>query len=132
MTEWIKGSMMLITNDYELEVIMKMTGMKKNDILRLTRMVITTLGDKGALISAEGQEISVPAAKVADVMDPTGAGDAFRAGMLKGLALNMGIEKAAKTGAVAAAYAVEKYGTQEHTYTFDEFSYRYKQNFGEL
>jgi len=132
MTEWIKGSMMLITNDYELEVIMKMTGMKKNDILGLTRMVITTLGDKGALISAEGQEISVPAAKVADVMDPTGAGDAFRAGMLKGLALNMGIEKAAKTGAVAAAYAVEKYGTQEHTYTFDEFSYRYKQNFGEL
>jgi len=132
MTEWIKGSMMLITNDYELEVIMKMTGMKKIDILGLTRMVITTLGDKGSLISTEGQEISVAAAKVADVMDPTGAGDAFRAGMLKGLAMNMGIEKAAKTGAVAAAYAVEKYGTQEHRYRYDEFAERFKLNFGDL
>ena len=132
MTEWIKGSMMLITNDYELEVIMKMTGMKKIDILGLTRMVITTLGDKGSLISTGGQDISVPAAKVTDVMDPTGAGDAYRAGLLKGLAMNMSIEKAAKTGAVAAAYAVEKYGTQEHQYSYDEFAERFKQNFGEL
>ena len=106
--------------------------MKKIDIQGLTRMVITTLGDKGSLISTQGQEISVPAAKVADVMDPTGAGDAFRAGLLKGLSMNKTIEQAARLGAVAAAYAVEKYGTQEHVYTFGEFASRYKQNFGEL
>ena len=128
--DWITGSMMLITNDYELEVIMKMTGLKKEEILVLTKMIITTLGDKGSLISMNGREITIPAAKVSDVLDPTGAGDAYRAGLLKGLAMNKNIEDAAKIGAVAAAYAVENYGTQEHCYTYEEFSERYRQNFG--
>ncbi|MDP2156830.1 MAG: carbohydrate kinase family protein [Nitrospirota bacterium] len=128
--DWIKGSMMLITNDYELEVIMKMTGLKKDEILSLTKMIITTLGDKGSLISMNGRDITIPAAKVSDVIDPTGAGDAYRAGLLKGLALNKNIEDAAKIGAVAAAYAVENYGTQEHCYTYEAFSERYQQNFG--
>ncbi len=130
--DWIRGSMMLISNDYELEVIMKMTGLKKEEILAMTKMIITTLGDKGSLISTEGQDIAIPVAKVSDIMDPTGAGDAYRAGLLKGLAMNRNIEEAAKIGAVAAAYAVENYGTQEHRYTYEEFSERYKQNFGPL
>ena len=130
--DWIKGSLMLITNDYELEVIMKMTGLKKVELLALTKMIITTLGDKGSLISMNGQDITVPAAKAFTIMDPTGAGDAYRAGLLKGLAMNRNIEDAAKIGAVAAAYAVENYGTQEHGYTYEEFSERYQQNFGAL
>lgn len=130
--DWIRGSMMLITNDYELEVIMKMTGLTKDEILSLTKMVITTLGDRGSLISMEGRDINIPAAKAGEVLDPTGAGDAYRSGLLKGLALNMAIEDAAKLGAVAAAYAVEKYGTQEHAYTFEEFTERCRQNFGLL
>jgi adenosine kinase len=77
-----------------------------------------------------GRDITIPAAKVSDVLDPTGAGDAYRAGLLKGLAMNKNIEDAAKIGAVAAAYAVENYGTQEHYYTYEEFSERYRQNFG--
>jgi adenosine kinase len=130
--DWIKGSMLLITNDYELEVIMKMTGLKKTALLGLTGTIITTLGDKGSLISANGRELSVPAAKVSDVQDPTGAGDAYRAGLLRGLALRHGMEKAAKMGAVAAAYAVEKYGTQEHLFTPEAFADRFEANFGEL
>jgi adenosine kinase len=132
MREWIRGSKMLITNDYELEVIMKMTGMNKGDILGLTEMIITTLGDKGSLISTADGDMEVPAAKVADILDPTGAGDAYRAGLLKGMAMNLEIGQAAMMGAVAAAYAVEKYGTQEHGYTYEEFAARYRQNFGEL
>lgn len=128
--DWLRGSMMLITNDYELEVIIKMTGLKKDDILALTKMIITTLGDKGSLISVTGRDIKIPAATVSDVLDPTGAGDAYRSGLLKGLALGKHIEDAAKIGAVAAAYAVEKYGTQAHCYTYEEFSERYQQNFG--
>jgi len=132
MRDWIRGSMMLITNDYELEVIMKMTGLKKSGILGLTKMVITTLGEKGSLISREGEDRMIPAARVSDILDPTGAGDAYRAGLLKGLAMDRSIEQAAMMGAVAAAYAVEKYGTQEHGFTFDEFTSRFKDNFGEL
>lgn len=130
--EWIDGSMMLITNDYELELVMKMTGEDKKGLLGLTKIIITTLGEKGSVISAADSEVSVPAARVSDVADPTGAGDAYRAGLLKGLVTGKGIETAARIAAVAAAYAVEHYGTQEHRFTYEEFVERYRVNFGKL
>jgi len=130
--DWIRGSMMLITNDYELEVIMKMTGLKKAAILSLTGMIITTLGEHGSLITANGKDLKVPVAKASEVLDPTGAGDAYRAGLLKGLASDRDLETSAKMGAVAATYAVEKYGTQEHHYTYEDYAERYRMNFGEL
>ncbi len=130
--EWLDGSMLLISNDYELEMIMKMTGMDKKGLLGLTKTIITTLGEKGSLISTPEFDMSIPVAKVYDVVDPTGAGDAYRAGLLKGIVMVRDIETAAKIGTVAAAYAVEKYGTQEHHYTYEDFAERYKSNFGEM
>ena len=130
--EWIDGSMMLISNDYELEIIMKMTGTGKKELLGLTETIITTLGEKGSLISTSEGDVSVPAAKVENVVDPTGAGDAYRAGLLKGIIMDGNIEKAAKIGAVTATYAIEKYGTQEHYFLYEDFLARYKSNFGEL
>ncbi len=130
--EWLDGSMLLISNDYELELIMKMTGMDKKGLLGLTRTVITTLGEKGSIISNSESDVSIPTVKVHDVVDPTGAGDAYRAGLLKGIVTGRDIETAAKMGAVAASYAIEKYGTQDHRYTYEEFAERYKSNFGEL
>ena len=130
--DWVRGSMMLITNDYELEVIMKMTGLKKEELLSLTGMIITTLGEHGSLITTNEKELKVPAAKASEVLDPTGAGDAYRAGLVKGLALSRDLETAARMGAVAATYAVEKYGTQEHRYSYEDFAERYRLNFGPL
>jgi adenosine kinase len=131
LTEWISGSTILISNDYELELISKMTGKDKKEILGLTKTVITTLGEKGSIISTAAGDITVPAAKAREVADPTGAGDAYRAGLLKGLVTGKDLESAAKIGAVTATYAIEKYGTQEHHFTVDEFKERYKANFGE-
>ena len=131
LTEWIRGSALLISNDYELELISKMTGKDKKTLLGLTKTIITTLGEKGSLISTASSDISVPAARAKEVADPTGAGDAFRAGLLKGLVTGRNLETAAKIGAVSAVYAVEKYGTQEHHFTMDEFRTRYKANFGQ-
>jgi adenosine kinase len=130
--EWIRGSLMLITNDYELQMVMKMTGLEKKELLGLTNTVITTLGEEGSVISSPDHEIAVPAAKVPEILDPTGAGDAYRAGLLKGLAMGSELTTAAKMGAVAATYAIEKYGTQEHSYSFQDFTERYRINFGEL
>ncbi|KAF0146090.1 MAG: adenosine kinase [Nitrospirae bacterium] len=130
--EWIKGSVMLISNDYELEMIMNRTGIDKKGLLKLTKTIITTLGEKGSLISTSKSDISVRAAKVFGVVDPTGAGDAYRAGLLKGLAIGKDLKAAAKIGAVAATYAIEKYGTQEHHYTYQDFIKRYRSNFGEM
>ena len=130
--EWINDSYMLITNDYELELVMKITGMNKKDLLKMTKIIITTLGEKGSLISIFEGDLSISPARISDIVDPTGAGDAYRAGLLKGLAMNKDIETSAKMGAVAAAYAIEKYGTQEHYFSYNEFINRYRSNFGEL
>lgn len=130
--EWINGSMMLISNDYELEMIMKMTGKDKKRLLGLTGAIITTLGEKGSLISTSESDVNIPPAMANNVVDPTGAGDAYRAGLLKGLAKGRDIQTAAKIGSVAATYAIEKYGTQGHHYTYNEFVERYEKNFGKM
>jgi adenosine kinase len=109
-----------------------MTGTGRNELLGLTKTIITTLGEKGSLISTSQGDVSVPPAKVANVLDPTGAGDAFRAGLLKGMILDGNLEKSAKMGAITAAYAIEQYGTQEHYFTYEDFLARYKSNFGEM
>ncbi len=129
---WIDGSMLLISNDYELEMILKMIGMDKKGLLGLTKTIITTLGEKGSLISNSESDVSIPAAKVLNISDPTGAGDAYRAGLLKGLVMGRDYETAARIGAVAATYAIEHYGTQEHYFTYEAFVDRYRDNFGEL
>lgn len=130
--EWLSGSMVLISNDYELELIMKITGMDRKGLHSLTKIIITTLGEKGSLVSNGAEEIRIPPAQVNSVVDPTGAGDAYRAGLLKGIVAGKDIETAARMGSVAAAYAVEKYGTQEHTYTYKDFVLRYNENFGDM
>ena len=122
---------MLISNDYELEMVMKMTGMNKKELLRLTKTIITTLGER--LFNQHRRvRFHNPSGKVNAVVDPTGAGDAFRAGLLKGIAMGKDLEAGAKMGAVAAVYAIEKYGTQEHYFSYDDFSQRYRSNFGEM
>jgi adenosine kinase len=130
--DWIQGSLMLISNDYELEMIMKVTGLDKRGLSGLTQTIVTTLGEKGSLISSSEEDIPIPPATVNDVIDPTGAGDAYRAGLLKGVLTGKDMATAGRMGAVAAAYAVEKYGTQEHHFTYKDFLERYRSNFGEL
>jgi adenosine kinase len=130
--EWLDGSMALISNDYELEIIMKMTGLNKKELLGLTKMIITTYGEKGSLISTPESDTSIPAANAGNVVDPTGAGDAYRAGLLKGIVTGKDIETAARMGSVAAVFAIEKHGTQEHHFTYEDFMERYRNNFGDL
>jgi adenosine kinase len=132
LAEWIHGSMVLISNDYELEMIMKMAGMDKKGLLGITKTIITTLGEKGSLVSTRTSDHRIPPAETYEVTDPTGAGDAYRAGLIKGLVMGKDIVSAAKMGSVAAVYAIEAYGTQEHRYSFEAFVERYKDNFGEM
>lgn len=130
--DWIEGSTLLVSNDYELELIIKMTGLDKKRLLGLTGTIITTTGEKGSLVSSACLDEGIGVAKATGVVDPTGAGDAYRAGLLKGLATGKDMLTSAKMGAVAASYAVEKYGTQEHRFSLDDFMKRYRENFGEL
>jgi adenosine kinase len=130
LVEWITGASILITNDYEIELISKMTGIKRSGLLELAPTIIVTLGEKGSVVSTAKGDINVPAVKPEVVIDPTGAGDAYRAGLLKGMIMGKDMETAARFGTVAATYAVEKYGTQEHHFKYDDFRERYRRNFG--
>ncbi|MFZ5813172.1 MAG: carbohydrate kinase family protein [Thermodesulfobacteriota bacterium] len=132
LAEMLTGATYLISNDYELELIQNATGLTRADILARVSALITTLGEKGSVIRQGDREILVPPAKPREVKDPTGAGDAFRAGLLKGLRAGLPLEKAGRLGSVSAVYAVERHGTQEHSYTPEEFAARYEENFGPL
>lgn len=127
----IRGAEILIGNDYEIALISELTGTSKEELLDMTKYVITTLGEGGCIISQKGKEdIHVPAPKIRELADPTGAGDSMRAGMLKGLTHGLDVETSVKLGSVCAAFCIEKYGTQEHYFTLDSFRERYKENYG--
>lgn len=130
--ELVKGvlnSQIAIGNDYEISLMMKKTGLSKKDILKKTEVLITTLGEKGSLIETKNKKLKIPAAKPYKVVDPTGAGDAYRAGFLAGMLRGFDLGSCGKIGSVAAVYAVERYGTQEHSYKMDDFTKRFKNNY---
>ncbi len=126
------GAEILITNDYELGMIMKATGLDKDAIVQRVAYLITTLGEKGSVVNCKGEETRVAAVPVTDVVDPTGAGDAYRSGLIKGLSMGKSVAEAAQLGSVCAAYAVEHKGTQEHSFSCEEFTKRYEASFGPL
>jgi adenosine kinase len=128
--EMIDGARMLITNDYELEMIREKTGLSNGDFLKKCPALITTLGENGSLLSRSGGDIRIGAVKPVQVLDPTGAGDAFRSGILKGLASGADLVTAARLGAACASFAVEHHGTQEHTFDPKTFTARYQETFG--
>lgn len=128
----IVGATMLIVNDYEMELIRQKTGLSEHDILARSEVLIVTRGEKGSTICMREGELSVPAVSPAHEADPTGVGDAFRAGFLKGLALGADYRTCGQLGSVAATYALEHLGGQTHAFTWDEFRQRYAQHFGAL
>lgn len=130
--EALTGSMLFISNDYELEMVVRSTGMPKSDLLKKTGAIITTLGENGSLMSNSEGDVQIPAVPVKRVLDPTGAGDAFRAGLIKGLVMGKSLLVAGQMGAVCAGYAVECQGTQCHSFSPEEFWARYEANFGRM
>ncbi|MDP2683425.1 MAG: carbohydrate kinase family protein [bacterium] len=125
----IKGSKVLISNDYEFELIKKKTRLSEKKIISLTETLITTLGSKGSVIKTATKVYKIPIAQPSKVIDPTGAGDAYRAGIIKGLIYNLPLEKIGKLAATISVYAVEHYGTQAHKFTWLDIKKRYKKNF---
>jgi len=128
--EMLTGSSLLVSNDYELEMIMRATKMEKAGLLRHAESIITTLGEDGSLVCSRDQEVKIPAARASQIVDPTGAGDAYRAGLIKGLVVGENLPEAARMGATCASYAVECHGTQEHRFSEEEFWARHHANFG--
>ena len=129
----IEGAYLLVGNDYEIQMIMNSTGRNREELLELTGSgLVITLGERGAVVldKAEGREDAVPAVPVSEVKDPTGAGDAFRAGLIKGILLGQSLTECARLGATCAAFCIERSGTQGHDFTIEEFFRRHSAAFG--
>jgi len=129
----LTGAHLVICNDYEFELIRQKTGFTEDQILAHTKGLIITRGEQGSSVylphSGRSDIAIVPAHRV---VDPTGVGDAYRGGLMKGIALGLPIDTCARIGAVAATYVLEHLGGQSHSYTWDEFLARYEENFGTL
>jgi adenosine kinase len=127
--EMLTGSSLLISNDYELELIFKATGLNYQEIIQRTGALITTLGDRGSMVCVQDEKIEIPAVPATQVIDPTGAGDGYRAGLLKGLVMGKTLVEAAQMGSTCASFVVECHGTQEHRFILEEFWERHRVKF---
>ncbi|CAG0946956.1 partial Adenosine kinase, partial [Anaerolineae bacterium] len=130
LAEGVRGSAMTIVNEYEFEMLKNKTDWDDARVARETGTLIVTLGEKGSHIHADGKTITVPPVPARRQADPTGVGDAYRAGIIKGYLKKTSWETAGRLGSLAATYALEEYGTQNHRYSLQEFSERYREAFG--
>jgi len=127
----IDGAAYLFTNEYEKALCEQKSGWSDEEILSRVDIRVTTLGPKGVIIDRAGQEgLHVPAAPEVRKVEPTGVGDAFRAGFLSGVAWGLNLERAAQVGNLVAAHALETAGPQEYSLVFDAFLTRMSEAYG--
>ena len=127
--ECIDGAYMLTVNDYEYELIKHKTRLSQDDIRTMVQVLVVTRGEAGSTIYQKDEVIHVGAVVPVQIADPTGGGDAYRGGLLAGWRQGLSWQEAGQLGALTATYAIEKVGTQRHTYTVEQFIERYRANF---
>ncbi len=125
----VEGAYLLVVNEYEADVICEKTGLEMFQLRELVDILIVTQGEKGSEIYVDDTVKHVGIFKTDHVKDPTGVGDAYRAGLLRGLAEGWTVELAAQMGALCATYVLEQVGTQNHHFTRREFVERFRTRF---
>ena len=129
----IVGAHLVICNDYELELIRQKTGLDEAEMLTMAELLVVTRGEHGSTVmDRTGVHVEIPAVEPARIADPTGVGDAYRGGFMKGLASGASYETCGRLGSVAAAFVLEHLGGSSHAYRWDEFAARYERHFGTL
>lgn len=124
-----EGAAAVFGNDYEFSMLSNRLGWSEKEMLERTTMLVITLGEKGTRIVTKLEEKTVPAVIAREVVDPTGAGDSYRAGFIKGFIQKKTPEECARLGSTTAVYCVETGGTQEHRFSMDDVKTRYTENY---
>jgi len=130
--EGLEDAAVVIVNEYEIELLRQKTGLGEAELLRHVGALIVTRGEQGSTVLTPGGRTDVAAVPPTRIVDPTGVGDAFRGGLLKGLAAGAPYDVCARLGSVAATYALEHLGGQSHAFHWDDFRRRYEDHFGPL
>lgn len=128
---FVEQASWVTVNDYEWQLLKERTGWDVADVTARVRALIVTRGEKGSLIHTESVSIDIPPAKPNAVVDPTGCGDAYRAGLLYGLMRDLDWETTGRVSSLMGAIKIESHGTQNHHFTKQEFEDRYRASFGE-
>jgi adenosine kinase len=129
--EGARGARLLVVNEYEFAMIKNKTGLSNEELLALPEITIVTQGEQGSTIYADGQMLCIPAVAPEHLAEPTGVGDAYRGGIVKGMLVGYPWGMTGRIAALAATYVLEQYGTQNHHYSLAEFVERYRQVFGD-
>jgi adenosine kinase len=130
----IKGTesaKVLIVNDYEFEMIKNKTSLDEADLRQKVENIIVTQGASGSTIYSEGREIKIPPAVPNRIADPTGVGDAYRAGLITGMMRGYPWEVTGRLASITAMYVLEQHGTQRHSYTRRQLANHYRELFGD-
>ena len=128
--EFVELADWVTLNDYEAKLMEERTGLNPEQLAAKVRALIITKGGDGSLIYTRGGIVEIPSAQPKAVVDPTGCGDAYRAGLLYGLTEAMDWETTGRIASLLGAIKVETPGTQNHGFTLNEFKERYRENFG--
>ena len=126
----IKGAQIVIVNGSEFEFLQRKTNLSPQELIDMVPTFIVTHGSKGSVIYSYGNILKIGIAKPCDVVDPTGAGDAYRAGIATGITCGFDMELTGQIAATIASFAVEEFGTQNHYFELEEFNARLQKNFG--
>jgi len=125
LTRGMEIAEVIVGNDYEFGMIERKTGLTVDDIAAKVPLTVVTYGGEGSEIRAGGESVRIPIAHADPFVGPTGGGDAYRAGLLKGLLLGKDLPVVGRIAALTATYAVEHHGTQEHAFTSEAFVTRF-------
>jgi adenosine kinase len=117
-------------NDYEAELMQEKTGRSLAELAGMVRALVVTLGASGSEIHARGQRIGIPCVRPEAIVDPTGCGDSYRAGLLYGIAQGMDWETTGRLASLLGSIKIAQRGGQNHHYTRDEIAERYRAAFG--
>ncbi len=128
--EFVRLAQYVTVNDYEAQMLQERTGRKLDALAKLVDAVVVTLGARGAVVHAGGQQIEIPSVKPEAVLDPTGCGDAFRAGLLHGLSAGADWALTGRLASLMGSLKIAQRGGQNHRFSRDEVADRFKQSFG--
>ena len=130
LNDFIRQATYLTVNDYEAELIQERTQRTLDSIASDLTALIVTKGAEGSEIYTRGQQLSIPATRISGVVDPTGCGDAYRAGLLYGIAKDLDWETTGRIASLMGGIKIESHGTQNHHVTRSDLEARFEENFG--
>ncbi len=126
----LPGAAYLLCNEYEIAMVQNKTGWSLASICQQVETVVVTLGKDGSMIYHDGKEFEIAAARLTEIAEPTGAGDAFRGGFFAARQAGLPLDISGRVGSLCSAYSLENLGPTTHRFSYDEFVQRYAENYG--